>query len=143
MEPHQKVSLIIFFVIIGGLIVFQYIRVIRNYYRVQKKDKVAEFLHRQRFAKATPARASTRTIQATGVSRIGSGMIKVKLELEVSGNGFQHSIMDATWIVRWLDYYRCTPGNSFPVRIDAEDKKLVYPDVTWAMYDYTQEEIIG
>lgn len=139
MEVHQKIGLLTAFVIVGGLILFQYIRVIRNYYRLQRRDRSVLNIYQERFEKAHKAKAICRAVKATGVSRVGNGMVKVVLGLEVFPGGLQHSTEITTWIVRWTDFAKLSSPEEIAVRIDAQDSRLIYPDIPWAHFDYTED----
>jgi hypothetical protein len=142
MEIHQSISLIIFFIILGGIMVYFAIRNIRDFYEFQKKDKLAFYDYQKRFISAKPAQAVIIGFQANGISRFGNGMVKVRLKLDVYDSGFRHYIIFAYWIVRWLDYGKLGSINNVPVRIDQNDPNLVYPDVSWAMFDITEEQLV-
>jgi fructose-specific phosphotransferase system IIC component len=142
MELLQSISLVIFFVILGGLIIYLYIRNIHEFYSLQKKDKAAEQEFKKRFATAKPAQAVILGFQAKGFSRFDNGMIKVRLKLDVFRTGFQHSIVYTAWIVRWLEFGNLSSPDSIPIRIDEIKPALIYPDVPWAMLDITEEQPI-
>ncbi len=140
MEIHQSVSLIIFFLILGGIMVYFAIRNICDFYKYQKKDRLAFDDYQKRFISAKPAQAVIIRFRANGISRFGNGMIKVWLKLDVYDTGFRHNIVFTYWIVRWLDYGKLGSILSIPIRIDQHDPNLVYPDVPWAMFDITEEQ---
>jgi hypothetical protein len=139
MEIHQSVSLVIFFIILVGIMIYFAIRNIRDFYLHQRKDKFTFNDYQKRFVSAKPTQAVIIGFQANGISRFGNGMVKVILKLDVYDSGFRHYIVFAHWIVRWLDYGKLGVINSVPVRIDQNDPNLVYPDVPWAMFDITEE----
>ncbi len=139
MEVHHKIGLLTALIIVGGLILFQYIRVIRNYYQLQRRDRRVLITYQTRFEKDHKAKAICRAVRSTGVSRIGNGMVKVVLGLEVFPGGLQHSNEITTWIVRWTDFAKLSSPEEIAVRIDVNDNRLIYPDIPWAHFDYTED----
>lgn len=139
MEMYQKISLIVAFSAVGIVVIYLYYKNIREFYRLRRRDKEAEAVILSRFKIARTGYAFCRIAQTTGVSRYGDGMIKVKLELDVYPGGLTHYITEVPWIINWMSLHNLQTGIELPVRIDAEDKNLVYPEVSWAAFDITEE----
>lgn len=59
-------------------------------------------------------------------------IVKLLLEINISGNmPYRASTL---WLVDEEGKEKIKPGSEINVKIDGGDKKIVYPDVPWAMY---------
>lgn len=136
---YQKVSLIIAFSAVGIVVIYLYYQNIRDFYRLRRRDKEAEAVFLTRFKTARPGYAYCRSAQTTGVSRFGDGMIKVKVELDVYSGGLTHYVTVVPWAINWMNLAKLQADIQIAVRIDNEDKNLVYPEVKWTAFDITEE----
>jgi hypothetical protein len=139
MEMYQKVSLIIAFSAVGIVVIYLYYKSIRDYYRMQRRDKAAEEIYKSHLASATPGYAYCRNVQTIGVSRFGDALIKVRVELDVYTGGLQHYIAVVPWSINWMHLGKLTADLEIAVRVDIGDKTLVYPAVHWLKFDITEE----
>ena len=59
-------------------------------------------------------------------------IVKLLMEINISGNmPYRASTL---WLVNDEGKEKIKPGSEIDVKIDGNDKKIVYPDVPWAMY---------
>lgn len=77
--------------------------------------------------------ANALIVQAQG-GMVGAGQARMNLTLEVLAGQNDSYIAKTTWLVdiTALDYMKT--GSQVSVRIDREDRNLVYPGATWATY---------
>jgi hypothetical protein len=139
MEMYQKVSLVVAFSAVGIVIIYLYYKSIRDYYRMLRRDRAAEKVCQAHFAAARPGYAFCRRLHTTGVSRYGDAMVKVLMELDVYTGGLQHYIITVPWLINWMHLGKLTAELEIAVRVDSEDKNLVYPAVPWARFDVTED----
>jgi len=136
---YQKVSLVIAFAAVGIVIIYLYYKTIRDFYRMQRRDRAAEAIYQSHFSSAMPGYAYCRSVQTSGVSRVGDGMIKVQMELDVYPGGLQHYKTIVPWTINWMNLGKLTSNLEIAVKVDIKDKNLVFPAVSWAKFDITEE----
>jgi len=66
---------------------------------------------------------------------IGGGSIRsiVHFKLEILDQKFPYEAK-ATWFVESLYFSQAQPGEIISVKVDSENKNIIYPDVPWAIY---------
>lgn len=89
-------------------------------------------------ARATPASASVlRLEQPAGVMRRPrAGSVRLLLSLEVvpaAGDAYR---ADALWQVDIAALTRVQPGQTLAVKIDADERSIIYPAERWAAYNW-------
>ena len=112
------------FAVLCGLGLFGLIIGIAFYgmYRTAKKD-------RHKIASALPATAK---VISVGDSDFSSGGIDVELTLEVLPPGGVPYQVTNNWSIEPLSISKIQAGSLLPVKIDAKNPKILYPDVDWA-----------
>jgi hypothetical protein len=96
-----------------------------------KNKKFADEL-KQKIAAAKPATA--KVISAS--QGIVGGSIKrlIFLKLEINDGFGQNYEADAAWFVDTLHFDKIREGSSFPVKVDSQNKNIIYPAESWAVY---------
>ncbi len=91
----------------------------------------------QRFAQAAAAKA---TIIEVGTSIVGKSTSKVSaaLRFEVQRPDGTTYKTRSPWIIEPAHIGQVRLGTSLPVKIDAKEKNVVFPDVAWAKYDWSR-----
>jgi len=66
---------------------------------------------------------------------IGGGSIRsiVHFKLEILDPKYPYEAK-ATWFVESLYFSQAQPGEVISVKVDSENKNIIYPDVPWAIY---------
>ena len=94
-------------------------------------------------SKATPATATIMSVEKPSVilrkPRMGS--IHALLTLEVSPPGGEIFTTTTHWQVNQLSLQELQPGTVIPVKIDADKPTTIYPDVSWAIYNWSQQNV--
>jgi len=93
---------------------------------------------RQKSAQATPAKATI--VSAQSFSSENTSRLNVELVLEVAPPFGPVYRATTNWAVDYLAAPQLQIGQTVPVRIDATNKALIFPDVPWA--NYTDSRII-
>lgn len=96
-----------------------------------KNKKFADEL-KQKITKARPANA----IVLSASQGVVGGSIKrlIFLKLEIN-NGFgQNYEAEAAWFVDTLHFDKIREGSFFPVKVNSQNKYIIYPDESWAVY---------
>lgn len=108
------------------LIIFLWVR---HYFG--KNKKFADAL-RIRQANAKPAKA--KVLNASQGMHGGSIRRLIFLKLEINDGFSSPYEAEAGWFVETLHFDKIKEGSEIPVKIDAENKYAVFPDVSWAVY---------
>ena len=96
-----------------------------------KQKKFADEL-RQKIANARPANAKV----LSASQGIVGGSIKrlIFLKLEINDGFGQNYNADAAWFVDTLHFDKVKEGSFFPVKVNSENKSIIYPAESWAVY---------
>ncbi len=94
-------------------------------------QKRAEF--ENRLAKSAPAMAEIVCVESKFVFPSG-GNILTHLVLNVMPPGGTNYVVSVDWIVEHIGYDNLKPGGEIAIKIDPEDPKRIYPNVSWAKY---------
>ncbi len=96
-----------------------------------KNKKFADEL-KQKIAAAKPATA--KVISAS--QGIVGGSIKrlIFLKLEINDGFGQNYEADAAWFVDTLHFDKIHEGSFFPVKVNSQNKYIIYPAESWAVY---------
>lgn len=117
------------------IIVFIFFFIKRGF---RKGSRFAEEL-RRRIAAARPATAIVITAQSGMVG--GSINRIIHLTLEVHDDLGSPYTTRATWFVDSLHFDLINGGNTINVRVDAQNKNVIYPAETWAKYTEGYENL--
>lgn len=102
---------------------------VKRYFGKQKK--FADEL-RQKIAAAKPANA--KVISAS--QGVAGGSIKrlIFLKLEINDGFGEPYAAEAAWFVDTLHFDKIREGSFFPVKVDSQNKYIIYPGESWAIY---------
>ena len=108
------------------LFVFLFIR-----RKFAKNKKFADEL-RQKIANARPANAKV----LSASQGIVGGSIKrlIFLKLEINDGFGQNYEAEAAWFVDTLHFDKIKEGSFFSVKVNSENKSIIYPGESWAVY---------
>ncbi len=96
-----------------------------------KNKKFADEL-KQKITKARPANAKVLSASQGVVGGSIKRLIFLKLEIN---NGFgQNYEAEAAWFVDTLHFDKIREGSFFPVKVDSQNKYIIYPGESWAVY---------
>ena len=124
-------ALIIVLLLLGGTYLFLKYRslaVTKSQIAAQKR---VEFDNR--FAKSAQATAEIVSVESKFVFPSG-GNILTHLVLNVLPPGGTNYVVSVDWIVEHIGYDNLKPGGEIAIKIDPEDPKRIYPNVSWAKY---------
>ena len=73
---------------------------------------------------------------------IGGGSIRsiVHFKLEILDSKYPYET-NATWFVESLYFSKAQPGEVISVKVDSENKNIIYPDVPWAIYTEVYDKL--
>jgi hypothetical protein len=86
-----------------------------------------------RFAKSAPAAAEIVSVESKFVFPSG-GNILTHLVFNVLPPGGTNYVVSVDWIVEPIGVADLKPGGEVAIKIDPEDPKRIYPNVSWAKY---------
>ena len=88
----------------------------------------------KRIAQATPVKAKIIKIDNATLDKPFSGYTDVRLTLETQLTNNKPYQVSACWSVKHISIPNIQPGMFVDIKIDQENKELVYPNVDWAIY---------
>jgi len=100
-----------------------------------------------KIANAKPA--SAKVISASQGLQGGDIKRLIFLKLEISDDFSSPYEIDSAWFVDTLHFDKIKEGSIFPVKVNSEDKNIIYPAESWAVYtegyskDLSLENLIG
>lgn len=104
----------------------------------KKQTKFAEEL-RQKISLAGPATAkvisASQGLTGGDINRI------IHLRLEVNDGFGTPYITNATWFVNTLHFDKIREGNIITVKVDAQNKSIIYPAESWGKYSEGYENL--
>jgi hypothetical protein len=99
------------------------------FYKNRTRKKVAI-----RFANALDAQARILSIANSTVLRDIRGKLKVELSLEIQFPYEESYTANATWEIDITAIAHIQPRQTVAVRVDTDEKTIIYPNVPWATY---------
>jgi hypothetical protein len=87
-----------------------------------------------RFSNALYAKARVLSIANSMVLRDVRGKLKVTLSLEIQFPNEEPYTANATWEIDITAIAAIQPGQTVAVKVDADEKTKIYPNVPWATY---------
>ena len=91
-------------------------------------------MYDKRFANAQDAQARVLSIDNTMVLRDVRGKLKVAISLEIHTPNAKAYTANTTWEIDITAIATIQPGQVVAVKVDADEKSTIYPNVPWAMY---------
>jgi len=88
----------------------------------------------KRFANALDAQARVLSIDNTMVLRDVRGKLMVAISLEIYVPNAKAYTANTTWEIDITAVATIQPGQVVAVKVDADEKSTIYPNVPWAMY---------
>ena len=124
-------AFIIVILLLGGTYLFLKYRSLAVSKSQIAAQKRVEFDNR--FAKSAPAMAEIVSVESKFVFPSG-GNILTHLVLNVLPPGGTNYVISVDWIVEHIGFDNLKPGGKIAIKIDPEDPKRIYPNVSWAKY---------
>lgn len=91
-------------------------------------------MYDKRFANALDAQARVLSIANSMVLRDVRGKLKVELSLEIQFPNEEPYTANATWEIDITAIAAIQPGQTVAVKVDADEKTKIYPNVPWARF---------
>ncbi|MCF8319191.1 MAG: hypothetical protein K9H63_02665 [Sphingobacteriaceae bacterium] len=88
----------------------------------------------KRFSNAIAAQAQVLSIENSMVLRDVRGKLKVSLSLKVHLPNNDAYTANATWEIDLTAIAAIQPGQVVAVKVDTDEKNIIYPNVSWATY---------
>jgi preprotein translocase subunit YajC len=100
--------------------------------RSLRKQKKSANERRQKISAARPANAKV----LSASQGVVGGSIKrlIFLRLEINDGFGQNYEAEAAWFVDTLHFDKIREGSFFPVKVDSQNKYIIYPGESWAVY---------
>lgn len=124
---ETTVFVILLLLLLGGYVFLKY-RSLENSKGLLAREKQAE--HESRFNKALPAMAQV----VSQESKTSEGRTIVHLVLNVLPPAGTNYVISTDWQVEQAALPNLVPGSEVAVKIDTDDPKRVYPNVSWATH---------
>lgn len=122
---------IVLFLALVGLVVFAILRQQRVEME-RARARQAELL--RRVERAIPAKATILSARTVALGGQTAAMASATLRLQVAPPGGATYLASAIWLVALPLLSSLQEGNEVPVKIDAEDAQIVYPNLGGARY---------
>jgi hypothetical protein len=90
--------------------------------------------YNKRFANALDAQARVLSINNSMVLRDVRGKLKVAISLEIFMPNAEAYTTNTTWEIDITAIAAIQPGQIVVVKVDNDDKHIIYPNVPWATY---------
>jgi hypothetical protein len=122
---------ILIILLLAGSFFFLKYRSLRETKAQLSAQKRSEY--ESRYIKSTPALAEIVSVESKFVFPSG-GNILTHLVLNVLPPGGTNYVVSVDWIVEKIGYANLKPGGEVAIKIDPNDPKCVFPNVSWAKY---------
>lgn len=123
----QVLAILLGLIVIAGAVVVQEVRS-RREKEVERLREVSRF--HDRAARASWAGASILSTQRCKTNHDLGGKVMINLRLEVVTTEQNTYSAVTTWLVHSTALASLQPGQHIPVKIDQEDPRIIYPNMT-------------
>lgn len=127
----EMVAFVIVILLLGGTFLFLKYRSLAGSKSQLAAQKRVDF--ENRFTRSAPAVAEIVSVESRFVFPSG-GNVLTHLVLNVLPPGGTNYVVSVDWIVEPIGVANLKPGGEVAIKIDPEDPKRIYPNVSWAKF---------